>query len=374
MRSLLTLGVVIGAACASPEPSSLGTDSADVVFTRAEIAAWRLDGPYRVSLPLEPGPGMTRAATLVFGEDPPAIELGDGSFREIPIVSSSAGFAVGRTEIGAGVIELRVRERDAARIGSLRIGFDPAHAEPVTEIAGRSEPLLDELAAIGVVPRETWGSRTTTCDPNPEKSRFAIHHSVTNGDDDPVTVVRGIQSYHMDGRGYCDAGYHFGVALDGTAYELRQLDRLGAHTGMQNTGNIGIVFLGCFDATECAGFGPTTPSEESIQTARRLVRTLADRYAIDVTTDNLKGHREWPGQDTVCPGSVLLDRLTDIREPYEPFDPYEALSFEFEFADAGVDAGPPPPAPPDDGCCSVSSGSSPVVLFFLLFVLWRRRA
>lgn len=373
MRPLLTLGVVIGTACASPEPSSVGTDSADVVFTPAEIAAWRLDGEYRVSPRLEPPPGTTRAATLVFGEGPPAIELGDGSFRAIPIVSSSSGFAVGRTEID-GVVALRVRDRDVARIGSLRIGFDPARVESVSEIAGRSEPLLDELAAIGVVPRETWGSRTTTCDPNPEKSRFAIHHSVTNGDDDPVTVVRGIQSYHMDGRGYCDAGYHFGVALDGTAYELRQLDRLGAHTGMQNTGNIGIVFLGCFDATECAGFGPTTPSEESVQTARRLVRTLADLYAIDVTTDNLKGHREWPGQDTVCPGSVLLDRLTDIREPYEPFDPYEALSFEYEFADAGVDAGPPAPPPSDEGCCSVSSGSSPVVLFFLLFILWRRRA
>jgi hypothetical protein len=367
---LLTAGISTGSACASPEAGSAGADSADVVFTRADIAAWRLDGEHRVSPVLEPAAGMTRAATLVFGEDPPAIEIAGETFREIPIVASAAGFAVGRSEI-RGAVELRVRDADLARLSSLRIGFDGPRREPVSEIAGRSEPLLEELAAIGVVPRESWGSRSTTCDPNPEKNRFAIHHSVTNGDDDPVTVVRGIQAYHMDGRGYCDAGYHFGVGLDGTAYELRQLDRLGAHTGMQNTGNIGIVFLGCFDATECGGFGPTTPSEASIQTARRLVRTLANLYSIDVSTDTLKGHREWPGQDTVCPGSVLLDRLVDIRAPYELEDPYEAISFAIEFADAGVDAGPAPPA--DDGC-SVASPSSPLAPFFLLFFVWRRRA
>jgi hypothetical protein len=388
VRHLFTLRVatslVLATSCA-PSDGSLHasrTDSADMVFGRDDLATWRLENGFRVSPPIAT-PARSQLATLVFGERADQIEVAIG--EPIPIVHATAEFAVGRAAIGSGEVELRVRDRDVARIASLRIAFDAIRAEePRPEIAGRTEPLLAELAALGVVPRESWGSRSTTCDPDPDKHRFAIHHSVTNGDDDPVTVARGIQSFHMDGRGYCDAGYHFGVGLDGTIYELRSLDRLGAHTGMQNTGNIGIVFFGCFDATECDGFGPTVPSEVSVEAVRRLVATLAGIYAIDVSEDTLKGHRQWPGQDTVCPGSVLLDRLAVIRAAPEPGDPLAALDFERRFraaepdagrADAGTDGGVAPE--PDDGC---SVAQAPATACFSLFALalvarrWRRGA
>ena len=69
--------------------------------------------------------------------------------------------------------------------------------------------------------------------------------------------IRSIQAYHMDTRGWCDIGYHFLVAGDGQVFEGRPYALLGAHTGGQNSGNIGVSFIGCFHPAVCAAMPPS---------------------------------------------------------------------------------------------------------------------
>ncbi|MFK7986324.1 MAG: peptidoglycan recognition family protein [Sandaracinaceae bacterium] len=183
-----------------------------------------------------------------------------------------------------------------------------------TDVAASRQALSAELTALGVVPRETWGSRSTSCSANASKARIAIHHTVSNGMGDPAANVRGIQAFHMDSRGWCDIGYHFLVSLDGQVFEARQVDRLGAHVGGHNTGNIGVSFMGCFHPTsDCASLPPQVPPEAMIEAGATIVAGLADIYGITVTTDTVKGHRDHTGASTACPGDNLHARLVDLR-------------------------------------------------------------
>jgi hypothetical protein len=189
-------------------------------------------------------------------------------------------------------------------------------------------PLRTELAGLGIVTREAWGARSSSsCSSNPYKNRVTIHHTETPSTD-PARQVRGIQNYHMDTRGWCDVGYHFLIGVDGTIYEGRPLEKLGAHTGGQNTNNIGIAFIGCFQPG--CSWGPTSPPEAAIQAAGRLLAALSDIYGFDVSASTVKGHRDMPGADTDCPGDNLEARIGDIIEigrsgviPEEPETPAE---------------------------------------------------
>jgi hypothetical protein len=238
--------------------------------------------------------------------------------------------------------ELRVSAADAPTIALMRwSALIPAVIEeappPETEVAGASAALRSELSGLGIVTRSAWGARATRCtSTNSSKTRMAIHHTVTPSSD-PERQLRGIQRYHMDSNGWCDVGYHFLIGSDGRVYEGRPLHLLGSHVRSNNTGNIGISYIGCFHSSGCGGMGPTTPPENMIRAGGRLVGTLSRLYGITVDTSRVKGHRDHPGQSTSCPGNHLHARLGDIRS----IGRTETLG--------GSPPPPPPPPPPPSG-------------------------
>ncbi len=122
--------------------------------------------------------------------------------------------------------------------------------------------------------------------------------------------VRAIQSFHMDSRGWCDVGYHFLVAPDGTVFEGRPLSLLGAHVGGHNRGNVGIAFLGCFDPVCDA---PESPTPSAIEAAGEVGGAVARHFDVAVSPETFRGHREHEGAATACPGEQLLLRLDDLR-------------------------------------------------------------
>jgi MYXO-CTERM domain-containing protein len=147
-----------------------------------------------------------------------------------------------------------------------------------------------------------------------------VHHTVSRLNeggtrDDFTATLRGIQSLHMDGRGYCDVGYHFLVTADGTVWEARAASSLGAHTGSQNTDNLGISFVGCFHPTaDCNGLGSTTPPTTMIDGAGAFLGRVVRHYGINLALGSTYfGHRDNPGQATACPGDLLHDRLDDLQ-------------------------------------------------------------
>jgi hypothetical protein len=140
---------------------------------------------------------------------------------------------------------------------------------------------------------------------------MAVHYTDT-ASASPDRQMRSIQHYHMDTRGWCDIGYHFLVGIDGRIFEGRPVELLGAHVSGNNTGNIGVSFIGCFHSTGCASMGPTTPPDVMLDAGGRLLGTLSRLYGITLDRSSVKGHRDHTGASTDCPGDHLYARIDQL--------------------------------------------------------------
>jgi len=186
----------------------------------------------------------------------------------------------------------------------------PPPPPPVIVERSVSPPLL----GIGVVPREDWGASATQCT-TPENTwyRFAIHHTAGNITSSGTVqgAVQALQAYAMGAGGWCDIPYQFLVGYDGSLWEGRALDYYsGATGGGNNDGNIAISHLGCFDPV-CSS--PDPAELIMIAAGRLLTQTLAAEHGIVTDANNLRGHRDWPNNSTVCPGEDIDSQLDAYR-------------------------------------------------------------
>lgn len=160
-----------------------------------------------------------------------------------------------------------------------------------------------------VIPRSDWGARDPDriCGSVVSPYRMSIHHTALPDSDggDPAARMRQMQAYHIDSNGWCDIGYHFVVSQSGNIYQGRSDERRpGTHVGGQNYGNVGISLIGNYTSVE--------PPAAQFQSTIEIVRWVSSTYDIPLDRDVIKGHREWPGQSTGCPGDRLLARLGEI--------------------------------------------------------------
>ena len=373
----LVLGLLPTSACTT-ELGSLDVtrDHAGEVSVSGDAVRndWTHDDGYLISPVLEAGGGASRVGAMLTLDDDgplPAIEVRPvrdgadvGEWRALESTWSEVSMHVAVAELG-GVAEgaqLRIRLVDASHVKSLLwnavIPETPSgEIVPPPEVAGSSEALRAELRSMGIVTRADWGARATRCrDGDASKSRIAIHYTVTPSEN-AERQVRGIQRYHMDTNGWCDVGYHFLVGVDGTIYEGRPLELLGAHVGGNNTGNVGIAFVGCFHPSrECAPWGPSRPPEAMIEAGGRLLGRIAELYGIAPSRGTVKGHKEHRGASTSCPGDHLLARMDDLiaigRSGPVPGDPTPVPDSPAD------DPSAPSPAPAEGDSCTHSYGGA----------------
>jgi peptidoglycan recognition protein LE len=79
-----------------------------------------------------------------------------------------------------------------------------------------------------------------------------LAHTATESADTQASMiymVRNIQTYHIESRRWEDIAYNFLVGCDGSVYEGRGWNRVGAHTYGYNQRAIGISFVGTFIRT-----------------------------------------------------------------------------------------------------------------------------
>ena len=96
--------------------------------------------------------------------------------------------------------------------------------------------------------------------------------------------------------GWRDIGYHFGIELVGSSYEIlmgRMPDVQGAHVSGQNGDTIGICFVGNYDEIE--------PPKLMIEKGLELVKWLRWNYKI-LRTD-VYPHSEF--SQKTCPGRLF---------------------------------------------------------------------
>src|SRR3990167_6627685 len=123
-------------------------------------------------------------------------------------------------------------------------------------------------------------------------THIILHHSLTK--DNQTVSWQAIRKYHVEINKWKDIGYHFGIELVNSEYEIiagRMLLDIGAHTIGMNDSSIGICIIGNYDINDLP--------KEAEKKLIILIKTLMVIFNISVT--NIKKHSDYAKYKT-CPG------------------------------------------------------------------------
>ena len=96
--------------------------------------------------------------------------------------------------------------------------------------------------------------------------------------------------------------YHWIVTLDGVAHHRLNDDVKGAHVAGNNTGNIGVCYVG--------GVGKNgLPRDTRTAPQRAALRLLVAKYRRENPGITIRGHRDWPGVKKACPSFDVATEL-----------------------------------------------------------------
>ncbi|MFN8050865.1 MAG: peptidoglycan recognition protein [Acidimicrobiales bacterium] len=238
------------------------------------------------------------------------------SFSEPVWVGSADGYRVAAAP-GIGHVTVHLIRQEQVLTPAVR--SDAAGAAP----ASPDGPPVNLRSAWGAAPaKEANGVARSV--------KFAVIHHTAGTNDytqaDVPAILRGIQSFHQNSRGWNDIAYNFLIDKWGGIWEGRSggigKAIIGSHAANFNTGTVGISLLGDFTTTD--------PTPEALSAAANVagwklalagVNPLGTTTVVgtddnvfptgqSITLPTIVGHRDI-GQ-TDCPGRVW-DHLADIR-------------------------------------------------------------
>ena len=148
-----------------------------------------------------------------------------------------------------------------------------------------------------------------------ETKYIVLHHI-----DAKNATVEQVHSWHIN-RGWSGIGYNFYVRKDGTVYEGRPIDAVGAHTVNYNSVSVGISFEG--------NFMVETMPDAQYKAGLELISYLKTIYPTAI----IKGHKEL--QATSCPGANFpLNKFKRMEEKKMTFEEAKAIVKEkYGFSD-----------------------------------------
>ena len=117
--------------------------------------------------------------------------------------------------------------------------------------------------------------------------------------EDSIAALKSVEWHHVDINGWNATGYHLIVMPDGSVWEGRPLNAIGAHVARKNTDRIGILFYGSFDHEE--------PTPEQVATLYMLGEWLSKEHNIN----RIDTHGEV--SPTKCPGKHLQSAVENMR-------------------------------------------------------------
>lgn len=91
--------------------------------------------------------------------------------------------------------------------------------------------------------------------------------------------------------------YHWVIELDGDAVRTLNDDQRGAHVAKNNTGNIGISYVG---GTTTLNAG-AKPKDTRTPAQKKALAALVRKYQAAYPGIIVRGHRDWPGVMKACP-------------------------------------------------------------------------
>ncbi len=135
-----------------------------------------------------------------------------------------------------------------------------------------------------IKPRYNWSGALTDRQASP--TYIVIHNAAANG-----VSAQDIHRWHL-ARGFRGIGYHRYVRQDGTIYQGRPLNAVGAHTLGWND-QIGVCCEGNYDVQK------SMPTKQ-FKALQWCIADIRKRYP---TIGHVRGHKEMAGNQTSCPGN-----------------------------------------------------------------------
>ncbi|KAJ8317239.1 hypothetical protein KUTeg_005143 [Tegillarca granosa] len=156
---------------------------------------------------------------------------------------------------------------------------------------------------VKIISRDSWGARDpkTISQEHLPVDLFFIHHTEGPSCTDTATcisIMKGIQNFHMDDRDWSDIGYSFLVGEDGNVYEGRGWHRVGAHTQGYNSRSLAVSVMG--------NYMNHLPNEKALAAVKALIQCGVDNGYISHHY-RLYGHRD--AGSTNCPGTTLYNLI-----------------------------------------------------------------
>lgn len=218
---------------------------------------------------------------------------------------------------------------DLTRVTAASMGLQVALVRTGGDQIKLASDLDQATANVDIRSRSSWGARAPSADPTiePDLSFAVVHHTAllsadAYGPDDVPDLLRAMQAYHMDARGFDDIGYNFIVDRFGRAWEARAGGTtkavVGAHASGYNFGSVGVAVLGNFDLEQ--------PTDNAVATVRALIDWKFNTHGVNRATkavvehpttgqpvelDRIVSHGELG--PTACPGHNLQAQMPTIR-------------------------------------------------------------
>ncbi|BFZ08143.1 hypothetical protein BsWGS_11182 [Bradybaena similaris] len=155
-----------------------------------------------------------------------------------------------------------------------------------------------------IITRAEWGARAPTgvtyLSNQPVQYAF-IHHATGNNCHDRAScqaLVKSYQNYHMDTHGWADIGYSFVIGGDGSVFEGRGWDKVGAHTQGYNSVGLGFCLTGEFTSVL-----PPKVQQDAVHNLLACGVSLGKLKS----AYTLRGHRDMGS--TECPGTKLYHEI-----------------------------------------------------------------
>ena len=120
-----------------------------------------------------------------------------------------------------------------------------------------------------------------------------VHYTAT--DPQCQTYTPTMLEYDHRSRGWQGAGYHFYATTSGELYQLRGLQEVGAHCRGYNRQSLALAYEGGYDCISGMAWNSLNQAQ---RTALQEVIDILHTLFPDAL---LRGHRDMPGAQTLCP-------------------------------------------------------------------------
>jgi len=191
--------------------------------------------------------------------------------------------------------------------GATAVGADPlANQVTTTEVSPREARAGDTGGGYTLVRRSAWTKDPVEDNNRPMNgvNRITIHHTGEHGAMNGMSetdVLRSIERYHRDEKGWACIGYHYLVGATGTVYEGRPVAYQGAHVLTANEHNLGISVIG--------NFMDRRPNPIQLAAVDDFLSDQREHYKVPMS--RIYGHRELHLSE--CPGNALFSWVQDYR-------------------------------------------------------------